>query len=66
MSLSTMMKTMGVHAVKHPLGRAVALRGSVSGLVSNEYEEEAPAPMSSAENAWHEGGGMRGERKEAG
>jgi hypothetical protein len=42
------------------------LRGSMSGLVSDEYREEAHAPTPSDENGWRGGGGMRGERKEAG
>jgi hypothetical protein len=48
--------------VKRPRGRAIAtaLRGSMLGLVSDEYVEEAPAPTPSPENrvAWrwrHEG-----------
>jgi hypothetical protein len=38
----------------------------MSGLVSDEYEEKAPAPTPSAKNGWRGGGGMRGEKKEAG
>jgi hypothetical protein len=36
--------------VKRPHGRAIALRGSVSELVSDEYGEEAPASTPSGEN----------------
>jgi hypothetical protein len=41
--------------------------GSVSGLMSDEYREEAPAPMCPMPRmGWCGGGGMRGGRKEAG
>jgi hypothetical protein len=62
----TTSKRMCVHAVTHPRGRAIAsVRVSVRASV-REYGEEVSTPTSSAENGWHGGEGMRGERKEVG
>jgi hypothetical protein len=56
-----------VHDVKYPRGRAIATaRVGVDAGVGREYGEEMAAPTSSAENGWRGGGGIRGERKEAG
>jgi hypothetical protein len=53
-----------VHDVKRPRGRAIATARVVSGLVSDEYGEESPAPTPSAENGVVRRWRHEGERKE--
>jgi hypothetical protein len=63
MGRPTKVKTMVRACCETPSWTCNSHFGSVSGLVSDEYGEEAPAPTPSAENEWGGGGDMRGERK---